>query len=185
MGSTAIMHAEIAFVAWHRSGASLPAIARVDAHAPQCGRTNSRSVSRPEPKPVNAHLKAISRSLCDGASFGWHGRNTIQRLPRSPSKKRFRRLAISLPIFANQVERGKTNRKDEQRRFSMRLKGQLTRLLMVGGLAVMAAGISEAGGCCIGCEWCGAPAPRAAVSQAATAQPSLFSVALTILSVLI
>jgi len=67
----------------------------------------------------------------------------------------------------------------------MRLKGQLARILVVGGLAVMTTGIASAGGCCIGCEWCGSPAPKVAHAIAAqtggtphtgvTAQPSLFS----------
>ena len=62
----------------------------------------------------------------------------------------------------------------------MRLKGQLTRLMVVGGLAVMTAGISQAGGGC----WCGGPAPKT-VSQSVTVQPSIFSTFWTILSALL
>jgi hypothetical protein len=62
----------------------------------------------------------------------------------------------------------------------MRLKGQLARILMVGGLAVMTAGLSQAGGGC----WCGNPAPKA-VSQSVTAQPNVFSAFWTFLLSLI
>jgi hypothetical protein len=55
----------------------------------------------------------------------------------------------------------------------MRLKRQLTRLVVVGGLAVMTTGIASAGGC-IGCCWCGGPQPKP-TSQVMTAQPSVLS----------
>ncbi len=67
-----------------------------------------------------------------------------------------------------------------KRRFSMRLKGQLTRMLMVGGLAVMTAGLSQAGGGC----WCGNPTPRA-MTQPMAAQPSAFSAFWSVLLALI
>jgi hypothetical protein len=64
----------------------------------------------------------------------------------------------------------------------MRLKRQLTRLLVVGGLAVMTTGVSFAGGGC----WCGGPAPAPkAITQPVTVQPSLFSAFWTILSALL
>jgi len=56
----------------------------------------------------------------------------------------------------------------------MRLKKQVTHLLVLGGLAAITTGIASAGGCCIGCEWCGSPAPKA-MAQTVAAQPSLFS----------
>ena len=53
----------------------------------------------------------------------------------------------------------------------MGLKRQLTRLLVVGGLAVMTAGLSRAGYCGED-QWCWHPK---AVSQPVAAQPSVFS----------
>ena len=55
----------------------------------------------------------------------------------------------------------------------MLLNKQVTRLLIVGGLAAMTTGIASAGGC-IGCCWCGGPQPKP-TSQVMTTQPSLFS----------
>ena len=66
----------------------------------------------------------------------------------------------------------------------MRLKRRILQLLVVGGLAVMTTGIASAGGCCIGCEWCGSPAPKAA-SQTVSAQPGLFSALWLVLSALV
>jgi len=63
----------------------------------------------------------------------------------------------------------------------MGLKRQLTRLLVVGGLAVMTAGLSRAGYCGED-QWCWHPK---AVSQPVTAQPSLFAAFWTILSAVI
>ena len=63
------------------------------------------------------------------------------------------------------------------------LKKQFARLMVIGGLAVMTAGTSLAGGC-NGCCWCGSPAPKA-VSVSMTAPPSLFSTFLTVLSILL
>ena len=66
----------------------------------------------------------------------------------------------------------------------MRLKKQLTRLLVVGGLAVMTTGVSQAGSCGEDkCCWC-FPHPKA-VSQPVAAEPSLFSTFLTVLLELI
>jgi len=62
----------------------------------------------------------------------------------------------------------------------MRFKRQLTRLMLVGGLAVMTTGISQAGSCGED-QYCWHPK---AISQPMTAQPSLFSTFWTILSVL-
>ena len=53
----------------------------------------------------------------------------------------------------------------------MQLKKQITRFLMVGGLAVMMTGVSQAGGCA-GCCWCGSPAPKAISQQTALSQPA-------------
>lgn len=67
----------------------------------------------------------------------------------------------------------------------MQLKRRFTQLMVVGGLAVMTAGLSQAGGCGP-CCWCGSPAPKAvAVSKAITPQPSLFSIVLTTVLALI
>jgi hypothetical protein len=97
------------------------------------------------------------------------------------SQKSLCQLAISLLIFANQVERGKRTANDEEKeRYSMRLKGQLTRLLMVGALAVMTTGVSQAGFCGED-QYCWHPK---AISQPMAAQPSLLSAIWTMLSVL-
>ena len=48
----------------------------------------------------------------------------------------------------------------------MRLKGQLMRFVVGGGLAIMTAGISEAGGGC----WCGGPNPPKVTTAAAPAK---------------
>lgn len=56
----------------------------------------------------------------------------------------------------------------------MRLKGNLARFMLVGGLAVMTSGLSQAGGCS-GCCWCGSPAPKTAQTLTTTAHHSIFS----------
>ena len=63
----------------------------------------------------------------------------------------------------------------------MQLKKQLARLLVVGGLAVITTGISQAGFCGED-QWCWHPK---AVSQPMTGQPSLFATLWTILSAVI
>jgi hypothetical protein len=55
----------------------------------------------------------------------------------------------------------------------MRLKRQFTRLVVVGGLAVMTTGLASAGGC-IGCCWCGGPQPKP-TTQVVTTLPSMLS----------
>jgi len=62
----------------------------------------------------------------------------------------------------------------------MLLKRQLMRLMVVGGLAVMSTGTSQAGFCGED-QYCWHPK---AISQPLTAQPSLFSTFWTMLSLL-
>ena len=66
----------------------------------------------------------------------------------------------------------------------MRLKRQVTHLLVLGGLAAITTGIASAGGYPPGCGWCGSPAPKA-MSQTVAVQPSLFSAIWTTLLTLI
>jgi len=65
----------------------------------------------------------------------------------------------------------------------MLLKRQLMRMMVVGGLAVMGTGVSQAGGCGP-CCWCGSPAPKAS-SQAVATPLSAFSPVVSILLSLI
>jgi hypothetical protein len=140
-------------------------------------------MANPAARNYRANQFCSRKSKKPGALVGFSG-NPGDARDRTAGgilkKKQFRRLAISLPIFANQVERGKRTATTKKRRFSMRLKRQLTRLMVVGGLAVMTTGISQAGGGC----WCGGPQPKA-ISQPVTAQPNAFSAFWTMLLALI